>query len=250
MVSEGSQSEGVELEPDAAAIPVDGDALTEDIALSLLKRGDIGADEIEQISKNIALMKSRKVRVSVAAHARTPRRIALRLIRELYTVELMQFSLRPGAPADLRRVADQQLITRLPSITLGERIALARRCSAIVCAALVCDKEPRVWQTALQNPRLTQTAVVRALMRAETTAAFVEAICRDEKWSVRPEIRIALLSNAHTPLGRALAFARGLTPTQLRDLLRDSRLPEKIKEYLRRDAASISKAKKRTAKND
>ena len=179
----------------------------------------------------------------MAAHARTPRRIALRLIRELYTVELMQFSLRPGAPADLRRVADQQLITRLPSITLGERSALARRCSASVCAALVCVRESRVWQTGLQNPRLTQTAVVRALMRAETTAAFVEAMCRDEKWSVRPEIRMALLSNAHTPLGRALAFARGLTPTQLRDLLRDSRLPEKIKEYLRRDAKGVGRPK-------
>ena len=229
MGPEESQSDGVALKSEAASMPAEGDGLTEDMALSLLKRGDAGAEEIEQICKNIALMKSRKVRVSVAAHARTPRRIALRLIRELYTVELMQFSLRPGAAADLRRVADQQLVTRLPSITLGERIALARRCSEIVCAALVCDKELRVWQTALQNRRLTQAAVVRALLRENSTSAFVEAMCRDAKWSVRPEIRIALLSNAHTPLARALAFARGLTPTQLRDVLRDSRLPEKIK---------------------
>jgi hypothetical protein len=245
MVPEESQSEEVALKSETASIPSDGgDSLTEDIALSLLKRGDVGAEEIEQISKNIGLMKSRKVRVAVAAHTRTPRLIALRLIRELYTVELMQFSLRPGAAADLKRVADQQLIAHLPSITLGERIALARRSSAIVCAALLGDKESRVWQTALQNPRLTQAAVVRALLRANTTSSFVEAMCRDAKWSVRPEIRMALLSNAHTPLGRALTFARGLTPTQLRDVLRDSRLPEKIKEYLRKDAKSLGTPKK------
>jgi len=214
--------------------------LNEDGALALLKNGDLPAEEIEELRNNSAVMSSRKVRLAMAAHSRTPRRIALRLIREFHTFDLMQFSQMPAAPADLKRVADDQIVTRLSSITLGERISLARRSLAHVVSALLIDKEPSVWQPALENPRLTEAAVLKALQRG-ASPAFVEAICRHAKWSVRPEIRIALLRNAHTPLARALEFARRLPAALLRDVLHNSRLPEKVKAYLRKDADIVSR---------
>jgi hypothetical protein len=210
-------------------------ALTEDLAVALLKRGDLLTDDIEQISKNAAVMQSRKVRLALAAHPRAPRRIGLRLIRELYTFDLMKFALLPAVAADLKRTADELLVARVTSITLGERISLARRSSTLVAAALLLDKEKNVWQTALENPRLTEMAIVKALLRSNASSAFVEAICRHAKWSVRPEIRMALLRNEHTSLARAVEFARRLPPAQLRDILHASRLPEKIKAYLRND---------------
>ncbi len=210
-------------------------ALNEDLALALLKNRDLSAPELEAIYKNGAITKSRKVRLALAAHPHTPRRIALRLIRELYTFDLMHFSLIPTAPADLKRTAGELLVTRLSSITLGERISLARRSSALVAGALLLDKDPHVWKPALENARLTEDAIVKALLRPHITPAFVEAVCRHTKWSLRHEIRIALLRNAHTPLARAFEFARGIPPARLRDILHSSRLPEKIKVYLRKE---------------
>jgi hypothetical protein len=210
--------------------PSDNSALTEDLALALLKSPDLPANEIEKLSKSpAAAIKSRKVRFAVAIHLHTPRRIALRLIRELYTFDLMQFSLAATVAADLKRIADDLLVARLASITLGERTSLARRSSATVAAALLTDKESRVWRTALENPRITEAALVKALQRPQATAAFVEAVCRHAKWSVRPEVRSALLCNVHTPLARAIDFARHLQPAQLRDVLHASKLPEKIR---------------------
>jgi hypothetical protein len=210
-------------------------AFTADLTLASLKDRNLSPEVIEQISRNVAAMKSRKVRVALAAHPRTPRRIALRLIRELYTFDLMQFSLIPAVAADLKRVADEILVARLASITLGERMALARRSSALVASALLLDRESRVWQTALENPRLSESAIVKALLRPAATPAFVKAVCHHAKWSLRPEVRMALLRNEYTPLARALEFARRLAPAQLRDILHASRLPEKIKAYLRKD---------------
>jgi hypothetical protein len=46
---------------------------------------------------------------------------------------------------------------------------------------------------------------------------------------------MALLRNAHTPLARAIEFARRLPAPVLRDALHASRLPEKIKSYLRKE---------------
>jgi len=150
--SENELAHGTESKPGAVALDLSiaaDPALTADLALAAVKDRNLPSEVIEQISRNAGVMKSRKVRVALAAHPRAPRRIALRLIRELYTFDLMQFSLIPAVAADLKRVADELLVARLASITLGERVALARRSSAMVTAALLLDKESRVWQTAL-----------------------------------------------------------------------------------------------------
>lgn len=210
-------------------------ALTEDLALAQLKDPDLSPDAIEQLSRDSAAMKSPRVRFAAASHPRTPRRIALRIIRELYTFELMQFALIPAAAADLKRIADELLLSRLSSITLGERISLARRSSTLVAGRLLLDQESQVWQPALENARLTEAAIVKALQRAAATPAFVEAVSHHSKWSVRHEVQVALLRNAHTPLAKAIEFSRRIPPRQLRDILHTSRLPEMIKSYLRKE---------------
>jgi hypothetical protein len=228
----------VDIESGSAAALLDQSSaaepeLTADLALAMLKDRNLAPEAIERVSRNTAVMKSRKMRIAVAAHPRTPRRIALRLIRELYTFDLMLFALLPAVAADLKRVADELLVARLASITLGERISLARRCSAMVAGALLLDKEGRVWQTALENPRLSESGLVKALLRPGATPAFVAAVCHHAKWSVRPEVRCALLRSESVPLARALEFARRIPPAQLPDILHASRLPEKSKNYLR-----------------
>lgn len=213
-------------------------SLTEDRALALLERPDLPSEEIEKIFASTAAMKSRKVHRALAGHPRAPRRFSLRLIRQFYTFDLMHFALSPSVAADLKRFADELLIARLQSITLGERLSLARRGSTAVAAALLLDKEIRVAQTALENGRLTERAVAKALGRIETSSAFVNIVCRHSKWSPRREIRLALLRNRHTPLAPAIEFARTLPPPLLRDTLHASCLPEKIKEKLRQELSA------------
>jgi hypothetical protein len=200
-----------------------------------LKHADLPSEAIEALSKNASIAKSRKLRLAMAAHPRAARHLPLRLIREFYTFDLMHFALLPPVAADLKRAAEELLVSRLASVTLGERITLARRASGYVAAALLADKEKRVWQTALENSRLTEAAVAAVLVRSKTTQALVEAVCRHPKWSLRQEIRLALLRNEKTPLARALEFARTLPPAQLRDILRSSRLPQRVRNCLRKE---------------
>jgi hypothetical protein len=210
-------------------------ALTEDLALALLRRRDLQPEDLDRLSKNATVTKSRKLRFTLASHPRTPRHVSLRLVRELYTIDLMRFALLPAVAADLKHAADNLLLARLASVTLGERISLARRASGAVAAALLLDKEWRVWQTALENPRLTEAAVVKTLQRSNSSAALVATVCRHPKWSPRPEIRMALLRNEKTPLARVREFAGTLPPSQLRDILHSSRLPKNTRLCLEKE---------------
>ncbi len=206
--------------------------LTQDLALSLLKCADLPAEALEALSRNASIAQRRKVRFALVGHARTPRHVSLPMLRHLYTFDLMQLALKPVVPADVKRAADEVLVTRLETISSGEKLSLARRASGRIAAELLGEKEARVLQTALENSRLTESSIVKALVRHDASAALVQAVCHHPKWSLRREVRIALLRNEKTPLARALEFARTLPPALLREILANSRLPASTKAGL------------------
>jgi hypothetical protein len=209
--------------------------LSEGEALSLLKCVDLAAGVLEQLGKNASVLKHRKVKVALVEHPRTPRHVSLPLIRQLYTFDLMQVALTPVVPADIKRAADEVLCNRLEMLAAGERLTLAHRGSGRIAEVLLSDKDARIVQAALENSRLTEPSIIRALMRADASAALVEAVCRHAQWSLRREVRVALLRNENTPLARAAEFGRSLPVEFVQDILQASRLPENVRAYLLKD---------------
>jgi hypothetical protein len=238
--------------------------LTEDLALALLKRPELPAEVLEQLAKNSRALKSRKVKIAIASHANAPRHVSVPLVRQFYAFDLMKIALSPRVPADVKIVADDTLISRLKAITKGERLTLARRASGRVAAALLLDvenvdgkikasktdserrikdaqtiaRETRVMHTALENPRLTETLVINSVLRPLASAALVQAVAQHTKWSLRREVRAALLRTEHLSLARALEFSREIPAPLLHELLDSSRLPDQIKRQLLRENAS------------
>jgi len=234
--------------------------LTEDLALALLKRPDLPPDVLEKLAKNINAVRSRKVRIALASHAKSPRHVSVPLVRQLYAFDLVKIALSPSVPADVKVVADDTLISRLKALTLGERLTLARRASGRVAAALLLDVknmdgkiktaeskggkiknaqtmayETRVMHTALENPRLTETLVINSVLGPDGGADLVQAVAQHAKWSCRREIRAALLRTKYLSLARALEFSHEIPASLLRELLASSRLPEQIKHQLLRE---------------
>src|SRR5450755_327259 len=82
-------------------------ALTEDLALQLLKRNDLPAEILERVSKNGVVAKSRKVKLALVRHPRTPRRVSMPMLRHLFTFDLMQVALAPVVPADVKLAAEE-----------------------------------------------------------------------------------------------------------------------------------------------
>jgi len=170
----------------------------EDSALALLERMDLPSEVLERLSKNSAAT-ARKVKMAIVGHPRTPRYASLSLLRQLFTFDLMQVALTPRIAGDIKVAAEETLLKRLESISSGGRLSLARRASGRVAAALLLDPEPRVLRAALENPRLTEAMVRQAVLRRESGATLVRAVCEHPKWSLRSEIRLALLRVSKRP---------------------------------------------------
>ncbi len=256
MAEQGERIESVEVPSIASGRPLDeavhsadrdellraasDTALTGDLALALLKHGDLHAEVLEQLAKNRPALKLRKVKIALACHPRTPRHVSVPLIRQFYTFDLMKVALSPVVPADVKLSADETLIARLKTITLGERLTLARQASGRIAGALLLDAEPRIMRAALENSRLTEAPVVQAVLKPAASTALVHAVAQHAKWSYRRDVQVALLRTEHLSLAWALAFARGLAPQQLREILQSSRLPAKIQDQLLRESEKKS----------
>jgi hypothetical protein len=84
----------------------------------------------------------------------------------------------------------------------------------------------------MNNPYLTEACIVRTLMRDGVNLRFVEMVTKHPKWSLRLEIRCALLRNPKTPISVALHLAHTLPADVARDALFHSNLPAGVKTYL------------------
>jgi hypothetical protein len=214
-------------------IAVAADArLTDDLALALLNHRDLPREALEVLSKNGSLMRQRKVRVAVVMHPRTPRHVSVPTIRHLYTFELMQVALLPSVQPDVKRVAEEVLISKLASISSGERTTLARRSSGRVAAALLLDKEERIMQAALANPQMTEVSIVKVLKAEHGTELLAPAVSRHQKWSYRNDVKAALLGNKNTPSGRLIHLAAELPVNLIKDILRSGRLSRQARNSL------------------
>jgi hypothetical protein len=206
--------------------------LTEDVALALLRRRDLPAAAVEALTKNRKAMQDRKLLVQAIQHRRCPRHIALPLLRRLFPFELMQIALAPAVAADLKMLAEEALIAKLEGMALGERIALAKRASARVASALLLDPENAVIEGALQNSRMTESGIVKLLMSREVSPAVIRLLLAHRTWSVRPDIRLALLRKEETSAEQAIHIAESLPMTALRELIKHALLPPGREELI------------------
>ncbi|HEX9764487.1 MAG TPA: hypothetical protein VGA39_04325, partial [Candidatus Acidoferrales bacterium] len=94
-----------------------------------------------------------------------------------------------------------------------------------------------VLAAALENPKMTEGALVGILRQEELPEAVVEGIARHPKWSLRYDLRLQLVRHPLTPLALALAFLPDLKPDDLMVIVSDHRMTATMREYVKAEAA-------------
>jgi hypothetical protein len=207
-------------------------ALVETDVAVLLARKNLPAAVIEEICKRRDWFKTYALKKALACHPHTPRLVSLRLLRELYLMDLVQIALLPGVSAELKRNAEDQLLTRLPQLPLGQKITLARRGPARVAGLLLAEGHPLVVPVTLDNSRLTASQILKVVAREGVPESVVQAIAQHRKWNCDYNVRLALLRNPATTLAVSLSFLPELTVSDLRELAAPGIVPERLRKYL------------------
>ena len=219
----------------------------DDTALCLLlARKDLPAELLEEIGSRKPLLRTYAVKRALLFHPRAPRLICLRLLRDLYLMDLVQFTLSPAVSPELKRHAEEQILARLPQLPLGQKITLARRGPARVAGALLAEGHSQVLPVALDNPYLTEAQVLKVLAREKVSIPVVQALAGHRKWSHAYNVRLALVRNPSAPLATVLAFLPELTVNDLRDLAAPGIVPANLRNYLQAEVQRRMRASKQS----
>ena len=216
---------------------LDNPALKEAQLCRLLERKDLPGEFLEEVARRKGLLKSYRVKRTIAFHPHAPRLVSMRLLRELYLMDLVQFALLPGVAAELKRLADDQLLARLPQIALGQKITLGRRGPGRVAGMLLAEGHPQVLAVVLDNAHLNEGHILKVLAREKLPEAVLLAVARHRKWSLSYNVRIALVRHSGSPLSVVLGFLPHLTLSDLRELVSPGLLSENLRNYLQAEIA-------------
>ncbi len=203
----------------------------------ILERKDLSVTILEEVAKQKQWRANYRIRYALAAHPHTPRLVAMRLLRDLHLMDLVRISLLPASPVELRRLAEERVLTQLPQLPLGQRIMLARRGSARIAGELIAQGPLQVARIALDNTFLTESQLLKHLAKDSLGDRIIAAIANHEKWSKLMNIRIALLRHRHSPVDRVVTFVPYLPLRDVRDLIGLASLSERVRSRMAAELA-------------
>jgi hypothetical protein len=212
--------------------------LSDPEVLSVLRSPYCTLEIAGRIASSRDLLGSDAVRENLTGFPGMPLSEAMNLMGTLSWPSLLAVAQAPRSPPLIRRQAERKLLQRLPKLTPGEVIALARRAHRPLFDALTSSADDRVLVALLDNPRLVENDLVVMLQRTERTPAFYRELARHHRWGAAYGVRRALAQTPGVPLPVALSVLVSLRPGDLRRVAESKGAPAQV-----RSAAAALKEK-------
>lgn len=220
--------------PDLAAVLAELDAGREPEELRLLavlRRPECPRDLIDRLCGCRWVLRRRRVATLVVRHPACRHPFAWQVLPYLGWHDLHEVCRDPRTAPAIKAQAERKLGERLASMTLGERISLARVASRGVVRALLVDPDVACIEALLGNPRFTEDEALRLLASNPNPSCLV-ALLRHETWGRRRAVVRAAARSSRLPLGLLAGLAASLSDSEIADLLRGRDAPDALRDAL------------------
>jgi hypothetical protein len=209
----------------------------EELAILLRSRAAT-ASMLARVGRNRTWTRAREIKLALLANPQVPHVLARQFLPHLYWRDLAELAVNLRVAPVLRRDAEKLLKTRLPELSVGERVALARRGSRGLIELLCDETENLVLRAIAGNARATETDVARILARSDVPTDFLRWVADQSSWSQRRFVRLALVRHARTPPSSALRLIPALSRRDVEDLRRDVSAPRLVRVAAERRLAA------------
>jgi hypothetical protein len=139
---------------------------------------------------------------------------------------------------DIKRVAEEILIARIPHLPVGQKLTLARRGPSRVAGAILAEGHAQALKLALNNAFLTESQLLKVLATPGAPERVVAAIAQHPRWSCRYNVRMALIRNPCAPVPAVLAFLPHLAAHDLKEIAELEELAPHLRKYIERELSS------------
>lgn len=204
---------------------------TEMHIVKILTRRDLSEKFLQTVARS-EWMKYSRVQFYVVNNPKTPPGEAMNFVRLLFWRDLNFVVTNFKLSSQVRHLAENVIIQRLPTMATGDKITLARLTAGEVLKTLRLEKDPKIINALLSNPRITEEDILFIVNLPKTPSTVLEVICQNAKWSARKEVKLALLRKHSTPLPLAINLLGGLTVQDLKILVSDLKVPLALRRMM------------------
>jgi len=204
--------------------------ISERDAITILRSPFCTAEVASKLMENHRNLSAHRVRELLCQVGGMPTPTLMDLISTLPWLSLVHLAQDARTPPVIRRRAERRLLQRIPRLSLGERIALARRCHRELFLSLFDSGDEKIIEALLSNPRMTEADLSSAILRLDLPPSFYSALIRHPKWSCRRGLRMVLARNPATPLPLALSALAELGLKELETIRSDRATPERVRD--------------------
>jgi len=201
-----------------------------DEEMPLLLRNRLASPALlTRIGKDRRWTKNSEVRRLLVQHPQVPTALARTVLSNLFWKDLLEVSVNLRVNPVIRRQAERMLQVRVEDLTLGEKIALARRAPRAVISGLIHSDDSRLLRSVLGNPTLIEQDAANIAGAGKTGGDVLSHLAEHPRWGVRRSVRQALIRNPRTPVAVALRLIGGLPRRDLQGLIRDEGVPKIVR---------------------
>jgi hypothetical protein len=212
---------------------VRGDELDERQALDVLRNSYCTVEIAEIVADSSHLLRSHVVREVLSGIRGFPFARTMTLLATLPWTSLLNLAQSPSAPPVVRRHAEKKLLGNLPRMSLGEKVALARRAHRPLFGMLISSADVQVLVALLNNPRLVENDILVILNTASAAPEFFATLAKHQKWGHYYGVRRGLAECPRTPLPIALSALVQLRRVDLEQVCAQEGLSDQVRTAAR-----------------
>lgn len=217
-------------QPETLAAAALNPHLTEDMAMYILKGNTAPAETVTVLGQRFK--GPYKIKLAVANHTNTPLKVALSMLKHLRIFDLADITRNHFVKAELRKKVELMLEERLTALASGIKITLVRHASPELVARIMEKSEPNVIAACLDSPLMTEERIYKLLVKPNARVHIVRAVAAHPRWSLRYDIRMALVRSFHTPMQRVVELIAHLRTVDLELLHQSSTLPAATRPFI------------------
>ncbi|MCG8592321.1 MAG: hypothetical protein MJE66_23760 [Proteobacteria bacterium] len=145
--------------------------------------------------------------------------------------------------ADLARESDDEfddsaiegnLYKALQTMTVMQKIKLARGGGSEARGLLVRDRNKVVASAAISNPRITDQEVIGLAASRGISEEVLRVIAGNREWTKKYQVKLSLATNPKVPQATALQFLNYLQDRDLKNVMKSKDVPSAVSTHARR----------------
>ena len=218
-----------ELASDELLALVRGGSLDDFQVLDVLRSPFCTAQIAEFLASSREHLGTQMIREKLAGFPGLSNAQAMNLLGSLSWAALIAVAQTPKTPALVRRQAERKLILQVPSMSLGEKIAMARRAHRALFPALIAGCDDQILMALLDNPRLVENDLVVLINIGNPPVEFISVVARHQRWGKCYGVRKAIVECPHSPLPLALSVLVQLPKSDQKRLADRDNVPARVR---------------------